>query len=413
MAKKKAETKDLFAMVAESTGAKKLKETDAVRFFIDTGNLAINYGCSGKFIKGGIPGNKITEAFGPSSSGKSLIGSNLLYGAQRLGGWAVLLDCEDAANMEFMQRISHVDPERVLRVAPPSLEACFHQIVAMSKKIREIEKENGQEEAPIVVVFDSLTVPPCERELRENDLPLDATQAQWKKIVGRNEQPGERAKVISAGMRKLQAETSKLGVTVYIINQVRDKIGVLYGSPETTPGGKAVEFYASLRFRTSAHKRIEHKTLKYASGVNISVTNRKNRSFRPYVKAEGVKFYFEDGIDPVSGVLSCLIEAERVKAKSAGNYYVLPEYLPEGKTEYMFKASATENRMPTQVILDCPKLVDAATTEEVQEYLDCWASALMATDSGEYGERIIEVDADGVEFETEDYADEVSEEIDE
>lgn len=233
MAKKKVAVNEdeaidsFYSEVAEATGGSVLGDLEDVRYFIDTGNLAVNYSCSGRFITGGIPGGKITEAFGPEASGKSLIGSNCLYGAQLLNGWTIILDCENATNADFMQKVSHLNLNRVLRYTPPSLERCFRQIHVTVKAIREKEVKEGKERRPIFVVFDSLTVPPCERELRENNLPMDYSVTDWKTIVGRQEQPGERAKVISTEMRKLQAMIADQDVTVYVINQTRDKIGVL------------------------------------------------------------------------------------------------------------------------------------------------------------------------------------------
>jgi recombination protein RecA len=686
-----------------------------------------------------------------------------------MGAWTILIDCENATNGEFMERVSHLNLKRVLRYAPPTLERAFRQIHVSTLAIREREKKLGIDVRPIVVVFDSLTVPPCERELKENDLPLDYTAADWKKTVGRKEQPGERAKVISAEMRKLQSMVVDQNVSVYVINQTRDKIGVMYGcfhynsrvvladgstikigkivnqnmvgldvlsfdpdtgkieskkiievhdngsledgesflqitarkrgkngrtqisctpnhkifvpsqefsiskdfpekgykpsvevdastlkvgdkilasqpfyltddqkqlvygsilgdgeirsqkdgsccqlridhgikqkeycfwkqqilnpwigysfideerynrvgfdtiamyelinlkkykqdyivpievlknfgvlalaisymddgtyrsagkrgngqaticckkfknreqirdmyknnfgldctinrfgflfnsqntkklheiispyihpsmsyklhknfhdkfsykitepdskfryeaveseiidiyqkpptrskkkfditvegnhsyvvdgaivhnSPETTSGGNAVKFYASLRIRTATKKKIEHKELGKFSGINMQVKNIKNRGFRPFVVADDVKLYFDQGIDPISGLLNCLIEGQRVTMRSAGNFDVVAEYLPEGKTEYRFKASKGENRIPLQVILDCPKIVDAQNKEELDEYLSFWGSGLAASESGEYGEKVVAFDADGGLFET-------------
>lgn len=412
MAKKKiasdgADLDSLYRDLASTTGGEVLEDLETVKFRVDTGNMAINYSCSGKCIGGGIPGGRITEAFGPEASGKSLIGSNVLGSIQLAGGWAVILDCENATNGDFMKKISHLNLKRVLRYSPPSLERAFRQIHVTTKAIRDREKENKLEPKPILFVFDSLTVPPCERELKENNLPMDFSVADWKKIVGRQEQPGERAKVISNEMRKLQAMVKEQDVTVYLINQTRDKIGVMYGSPETTPGGNAVKFYASLRIRTAAKKKIEHKTLEKFSGINMQVKNIKNRGFRPFVVADDVKLYFENGIDPISGLLNCLLEGERVKMSGKGMFEVMPNYLSEGMSEYKFKASKVENRMPVKAILDCPKLVDVETTEEVQAYLDFWGSGLAASESGEYGEKQVEFDADGNPFETGEYVEEV------
>jgi recombination protein RecA len=398
MAKKKTDINDidnLYADIAKDTGGDVLDDLDNVKYFIDTGNLAINYSCSGKFVIGGVPGGRIIEAYGPEASGKSLIGSNVMYSAQRAGHWVVLLDCENASNGEFMQRVSHLNLKRVIRHTPPSLEKAFLTIHNVTRKIREREKELGLARKPIVFIFDSLTVPPCERELRENNLPMDFNAADWKKIVGRHEQPGERARIISAEMRKLQSMVVENDVTVYLINQTRDKIGVMYGSPETTPGGNAVKFYASLRLRTAAKKKIEDAKLGKFAGINMQVKNVKNRMFRPFVIADDVKLYFDQGIDPISGLLNCLIEGKRVIMKGAGNYLVAEDYLPEGRTEYKFKAVKADNRVSMQVLLDCPKLVDAETTEQVQEYLEAWGGSLAATESGDYNEKSVSVDADG------------------
>lgn len=385
----------LCADIAKATGGDVLGDLDNVKYCIDTGNLAINYSCSGKFVTGGVPGGRIIEAYGPEASGKSLIGSNVMYGGQRMGAWVILLDCENASNGEFMKKVSHLNLNEVVRHAPSSLERAFRTIHVVTNKIREREKELKLERKPIIFVFDSLTVPPCERELKENNLPMDFSVTEWKKIVGRQEQPGERARVISAEMRKLQAMVAKEDVTVYLINQTRDKIGVMYGSPETTPGGNAVKFYASLRIRTAAKKKIEHAKLEKFAGINMQVKNVKNRMFRPFVVADDVKLYFEEGIDPVSGVLNCLLESERVRMKSGGNYEVAEEYLPEGRVEYKFKASKSENRVPLEVLLDCPKLVDAENRQEVQDYFDSWQGGLFATESGDYNEKDVTFDAEG------------------
>jgi recombination protein RecA len=393
-----------YASIAEETGGDILDDIADVKFFIDTGNLAINYSCSGRYIKGGIPGNKITEVFGPEASGKSLIASNCLFGVQQFDGWAIILDCENATNGQFMEKISHLNLKRVLRYAPSSLERAFRQIHTTTKSIRDRETKLGLERKPILFVFDSLTVPPCERELRENDLPMDYSPAEWKTIVGRQEQPGERARIISAEMRKLQAMVVQQDVTVYLVNQTRDKIGVMYGSPETTPGGNAVKFYSSLRMRTQAKKKIEHKSLEENfSGVNMQIKNVKNRSCRPFIVADDIKLYFEEGVDPLSGLLKCLISDQRITGK--GNYSVAQAYLPEGRAEYKFRAKKSENRISSQVLLDCPKLIDAESEAEVQEYLDRWGSGMLATESGDYAEKIVQFDADGNPFETGEYVD--------
>ena len=110
MARKKDDGDDIFASLASSTGGEVVGESEkASKYYIDTGNLAINYSCSGKFITGGVPGGRLTEIYGPSASSKSLLGTNLLHGCQKLGGIPILIDSENAINKEFINKASHAD----------------------------------------------------------------------------------------------------------------------------------------------------------------------------------------------------------------------------------------------------------------------------------------------------------------
>lgn len=416
MAKKAASKQveiDLHAEIAALTNGDVLDDLASVRYYIDTGNLAFNYVCSGRFIGGGVPGEKVTELFGPSSSGKTLVANNILHGCQQVDGWAVLLDCENASNKEFMARASHVDPKKLIRFTPRTLEEAFLKIHTFSGQLREYEAKKGLPRKPIVFVYDSLASSPCERELKETNLPENYKAADWKKIVGRQEQPGERAKVINNELRKLNAKLEEYGATVIFINQIRMQIGVLYGNPETRPGGKALEFYATCILRTQQKKKIENKKLETFAGVNMQCKNVKNKVFDPFVQAEDIKVYFKTGIDPVSGLLRCLIQSERINMYSAGRFEVMPEYLPEGMDEYKFQARKTENEMSIQPILDCPKLVDAATTEEVQAYLDEFKSAMETSASGDYIQKMVAYDGDGTPTDVDDENDAWSTEEDE
>lgn len=398
MAKKKELNElndDMFATLAEETGGTILGAVDNCSFFLDTGNLAVNYICSGKIIDGGIPGQRITEIFGPSSSGKSLLAANILFGCQKINGWPILLDCENASNADWMARASHIDVRRVFRYTPFTLEEAFSKIHNAVRTIREHEKKSKITRRPIVVVYDSISVSPCNREFKETALPENYNPTMWKKIVGAKEQPGERAKVCSKELRKIQPLLEKEDVTIIFINQIRSKIGVLYGSPEVTAGGgNSLPFYASCRLRTSQKKKIENKKLKTYAGVNMQVKNIKNRAFRPFVENEGIKLYFETGINPLSGLLSTLLEDERITGK-AGNFSVVEKYLPEGKTEYKFKSSLERNDVPLQLLLDIPSIINASSTKEVQDYLLPFEEAIGCSNSDDFKEIAVVFDADG------------------
>lgn len=369
-----------FEELATLTKGNVLNNVDSVRYWIDTGNLALNWICSGKFLGGGFPGGKITEIYGPSSSGKTLWGTNVLRGTQAIGGLGVFLDCEHALNKDFAASSSRVDVSKILIYAPDCLEDVFAKIYTVIRKVRE---RYGMEK-PLVFIYDSISASPCARELRETEVDDDASKEEWKKIVGGKEQPGERAKICSRELRKLEGVLDKNNATVVILNQIRKKIGVMYGPDTTTGGGgMALEFYAGCRVETSVSKRIENK-LGSAIGVNLKAKNVKNRCFAPYKKIEGIQLFFEKGVNPISGLLDCLIIAERVKMKGAGNYEIAEAY--SGGKEGKFKTSK-EKGISIETLLEYPALIDASSSEEVQQYLSLFGNAIsqsMSEDTVEY-----------------------------
>ena len=380
----------VFQQLAKLTGGDILGELDNCKFFIDTGSLATNYVCSGRFIGGGIPGQRMTEIFGPSASGKSYIASNILKGCQDVGGWPIMLDVENASNAEWMEKSSHLDTSRVFRYTPLTLERAFNKIHNVTRTIREYEAKHNLPRKPIVVSYDSISASPCERELKEINLPEDYTATQFKKIVGGKEQPGERARVCSAELRKLQPILQKEDVTVIFINQVRDAIS-LYGPSETTAGGgRSLRFYASCVIRTQQKKKIEHQRLKSFSGINLQVKNVKNRAFRPFVCHEGIRLYFDSGLNPLTGLLTALIEDERIVPSGRGSYMI-----NDGSEESpKFRSSMERNDVPMEFLLEHPELIDASSAEEVADYLKNYQDAIEATNGGAYVEKPLSSDDD-------------------
>lgn len=388
MAKRKVDDDSFFQDLANQTGGDIVAKIDSVKYFVDTGNLAINYICSGKFMGGGIPGGKLTEIYGPSSSSKSLIGTNILFGCQRQDGIAILEDCENSANKEFIQKASHCDLTKIVRHTPQSLEDVFLKIYKSIEFVRSKRKD-----CPIAIVYDSIGVSPSARELREVKLPENASKADFKRIVGGNEQPGERAKICSREFRKLNTVMETNDATVVILNQTRSKIGVLYGNPTTTAGGgNALPFYASCRLETSTMKKIEYKISAKKTkilGINIRVKNVKNKTHTPFISTENIQLLFEHGINPVSGLLSCLLDANRVIAKSAGNF-VIADAFSNGE-EVKFKASLDKNEVPLEILLKYPSLVDATSEQELVDYFEPFKDAM----NFKLGADIIETDVLG------------------
>lgn len=366
-------TNDFFTKVAKKTGGEVLNNIDSVSYFVDTGCLAVNYICSGKFINGGIPGGKLTEIFGPSSSSKSLFGNNIIFGCQKLGGIPILMDVENSANKEFVKKASHADLEQILRYTPPTLERVFAKMYEIIDLIRAEHPTT-----PIVIVYDSITVSPCERELREIGLPENYTQADFKRIVGAKSQPGERAKVCSTEFRKLNTVMEKQNVTVVVLNQTRSKIGVLYGDPETVGGGgNALPFYASCRLRPQTQKKIEQKLSakkKKILGINVKMVNKKNKTHRPFCESDNIQLTFDKGINPLGGLLSCLLDAGRIEKAEKG--FNVKEPWAGGQVVNFKGKLDEENRIPLEVLLQCPLLIDAQTPEEVTAYLEPFKGAM-------------------------------------
>ena len=373
MAKKKNENSEIQDILA-STGGETLKTAGQVPYYVDAGNLAINYACSGRFINGGFPGGRIIEAFGPEASGKSLLGYCFLHAIQKQGGIAVLLDCERSSGSDFASRCGHVNVDTLLVYDPVTLQQVEKKIIAVVNAIRAKYPDRA-----IGIVWDSIGVNPTDREWSEVELPENATKAE-RDAVGQ-ERPGERAKFANKILRSLNPFLNDKNATLYVINQVRKKIGVIYGNDETTSGGgEALKFYASLRFRTGAPKAFQDKNTKLSLGVNMTIVNKKNRHFTPGVKIENVPLFFDSGINPLGGLMDALLMAKRIEpAKGAGKYKIMAPW-NGGDEEALFQQSKS-SPMNAEILYKYPSLVDASSSEEVSEYLKEWSEAIALTSS--------------------------------
>lgn len=373
---KKNNEADFIAEILSETEGQTLRSAGQVPYFVDTGNLALNYACSGQFIKGGFPGGRIIEAFGPEASGKSFLGYCFMHAIQKQNGIAILLDCERSSGAEFAERCGHVNPDALLTYDPITLEEVEKKIIIVTKAIRKKFPDK-----PIGIVWDSIGVNPSDREWKQVDLPENPTVQQIQ-AAGGNERPGERAKAANKILRSLNPFLNDNDVTLYVINQVRKKIGVIYGNDETTSGGgEALKFYASLRLRCGAPKSFQDKDTKLPIGVNMSVTNKKNRHFTPGIKIENIPLFFNSGINPLGGLMEALLMAKKIEATSKGRYRVLPEWA-NGEEEAVFQ-QAKAVPMSAEVLLKYPNLIDAASADGVREYLKEWSEAISLTTSDE------------------------------
>ncbi|MFN8718507.1 MAG: recombinase RecA [Gemmatimonas sp.] len=238
---------------------------------------------------GGIPRGRITEIYGPESSGKTTLCLHVVANAQRAGGVAAYIDAEHALDTEYAKKLG-VDVENLLISQPDTGEQAL--------EICEILVRSG---AVDVIVIDSVAalVPKAEIEGDMGDSHV-----------------GLQARLMSQALRKLTGAISRSKVSVIFINQLREKIGVMFGNPETTTGGKALKFYASLRLDIRRIGPVKEKEDVIGSHVRVKVV--KNKVAPPFKQAEFDIMYAE-GISHTSLLVD--IGAESGIIDKAGAWY--------------------------------------------------------------------------------------------
>ena len=238
---------------------------------------------------GGIPRGRITEIYGPESSGKTTLCLHVVANAQRAGGVAAYIDAEHALDTEYAKKLG-VDVENLLISQPDTGEQAL--------EICEILVRSG---AVDVVVVDSVAalVPKAEIEGEMGDSHV-----------------GLQARLMSQALRKLTGAIARSKVSVVFINQLREKIGVMFGNPETTTGGKALKFYASLRLDIRRIGPVKEKEDVIGSHVRVKVV--KNKVAPPFKQAEFDIMYAE-GISHTSLLVDIGVEAGIID--KAGAWY--------------------------------------------------------------------------------------------
>jgi recombination protein RecA len=249
---------------------------------------------------GGIPRGRVTEVYGPESSGKTTLCLHVVASAQRAGGVAAFIDAEHALDIEYAKKLG-VDIEALLVSQPDTGEQAL--------EICEILVRSG---AVDIVVIDSVAalVPKAEIEGEMGDSHV-----------------GLQARLMSQALRKLTGAIARSRTAVIFINQLREKIGVMFGNPETTTGGKALKFYASLRLDIRRLGAVKEKEEVIGSQVRVKVV--KNKVAPPFKQAEFDIMYAE-GISHV-GLLVDIGSESNIIEKSGAWYSYNGQRIGQGR----------------------------------------------------------------------------------
>jgi recombination protein RecA len=263
---------------------------------IPTGSIALDVALG----LGGLPRGRIVEIYGPESSGKTTVALHALANAQRLGGIAAFIDAEHALDPDYAQKLG-VDTDALLVSQPDTGEQAL-----------EIADTLIRSGAIDVVVIDSVAalVPKAEIEGEMGDSHV-----------------GLQARLMSQALRKITGALSQTKTTAIFINQLREKVGVMFGSPETTSGGKALKFYASIRLDIRRIETLKDGTESVGNRTRVKVV--KNKCAPPFKSAE-FDILYGIGISREGSLIDLGVEQGIVR-KSGAWYTYEGDQLGQGK----------------------------------------------------------------------------------
>jgi protein RecA len=258
-------------------------EESTVRQFLSTGYAPLDHALSAKFHDGGFPVGRIIEVAGPASAGKTALSSCAIAAAQRMGGIGGFSDHERSFSMILAPKLGmDVSPGRFVFKKPRTFEESITLCVRVAEHLRT--KKLIPAEAPIAWIFDSLA------SMVPQSALVDAKTGKDKSAEDRNMNDNTAlARATSAHMPAFAQYCDELGICAIFLNQIRMKMGVMYGDPRTTPGGEAPKFYASQRIMLGS-SQIKKGT--EIIGAEVTAAIIKNKIAAPFKKAS-YRFMFQ------------------------------------------------------------------------------------------------------------------------
>ena len=303
-------TKDLIKSLNKDHGqrvAYNLAEDESpthVRRWISTGSKLLDYICANR-SDGGLPEGRIVEIFGPPSIGKSHIATQIARSTQDMGGIIVYIDTENATSVENLGNLGVDVSKRFVYVDTH----CTEEVLAITEKTI-LKAKALDKDVPITIIWDSVAASSPKAELL-GDYDKESI--------------GLQARAISKGMRKITGVIGQTNSLFVILNQIRTKIGVMYGDPTTTPGGKAIPFHSSVRIKLGAGQQITNKD-KEVIGINVSAKTIKNKVAPPF-RSVNFEIHFGKGIVEHEQVFDLLrkhgpetIEGQEISVSGTGSW---------------------------------------------------------------------------------------------
>jgi len=264
-----------------------------IKRYISTGSKLLDYAISNK-ENGGVPEGRITEIFGEPSTGKSHIALSIAHSVQKLGGIVVYIDTENATCVDKLSQLGIDTNNRFVYCDTHCTEEVFQIIESTINKSSAVVKKSN---IPILVVWDSVAATSPKAEL-EGNYDKDTI--------------GLQARAISRALRKITGVIGENNVTFVILNQVRQKIGIAFGDPTTTPGGKGIPFHASVRIRLTGGAAIKDPSTEVVMGISVTATVIKNKIAPPHRKAS-FDILFGEGIHEMNYILEDLVKKTQLQ----------------------------------------------------------------------------------------------------